>query len=174
MAKTTISDRKVVLNIAKILLARLKGFSLPADQDAEAAIRSLIAEKAAPLITYGELADELNVAFKLVDSPDRFKANKIDEFLGILLKESVLFRYGGSRVVHNGKVSKKLGRNIPITAIVVNKASHVPGGTFYKYFDYPYRTNEEKLDAEVELLKTLFQFNDWKAYKQSLQKVFDK
>jgi len=174
MAKTTISDRKVVLRIAKILIARLKNFSLPADGDAETAIRSIVAEKAGPLISYGELADELNRAFGLDDSPDKFRANKIDDFLGILLGESVLFRYGGGRVVHNGKIRKKLGCDVPITAIVVNEKKHVPGPKFYRYFDLPHATDDERLEAEIALLGTLFRFADWKAYSQRLQKIFGK
>lgn len=174
MAKKLISDKKVVQKIAKILVARLKDFSLPADQDAEAAIRSIIEEKAYPLISYGDLAKELNLAFGLEDAPVKFTPLRIDDFLVLLLKESIVFEYGGVCVVHNGRIRKKLGCDVPITAIVVNGTKHIPGGKFFTYFKKPHTTFEECLDTEVELLETLFRFSDWSAYLQRLQKVFGK
>ncbi len=173
MSKKRISDKKVVLKIAKILIGRLKNFSLPADMDADAAIRSIIEEKAYPLITYGDLAAELNEAFDLKDSSQKFTALMIDDFLGILLKESIRYEYSIPCVVHNGSIRKKFGRDIPITAIVVNDKKHVPGRKFYSCFNLPHANDLERSEAAVQLMKQIFTFKDWKGYTAKVKKVFD-
>ncbi len=172
VSKKRISDRKVVLKIAKILVGRLKNFSLPADMDADAAIRSIIEEKSCPLITYGVLATELNKAFDLKDSSQKFTALMIDDFLGILLKESIRFEYSVPCVVHSGSVRKKFGRDIPITAIVVSDKKHVPGRKFYSHFNLPHANDLERNEATAQLLGQLFAFKDWKGYMTTIKKIF--
>jgi hypothetical protein len=172
MGKKAISDKKVVMKIAKILVGRLKRFSLPADMDAETAIRQLIANKAYPLISYGELAAELNQALGLEDSPARFKPIHLDAFLAILLKESINFEYSVGGIVHSGRIREKTGRSVPITAIVVNARQCIPGKSFFAYFDLPRANDDERMDSAVQLMGKLFAYSDWKAYMKAVQKIF--
>lgn len=174
MGKSVFTDRDVVYQIAQILVGEISRFQPVPDQPLRAGVEALIDSGSAPLITYGTLAAELNRLFNLESSANRFTAQNIDPFLGVLLKESINYEYKIEGLFHMGKIRKKMELDLPVTAIVVNAKTHLPGRQFYTYFKTPAATEQELRASAVEMIETLFAFNDWNSYLKRVDKVFGK
>ena len=119
MGKRNYTDKDVAYQIAQILVREIGLFDRPQNMTLEAAVEQMIDTGAAPLMTYASLANELNQLFGLMEASNKFTALNIDLFLGMLLKESIDFSYKIDGISHRGRIRKKIGRDIPITAIVV-------------------------------------------------------
>ena len=172
MDRQNYSDKDVAYQIAQILVREIALFQRPQDMTIEAAVEQMIDAGATPLITYASLANELNQIFALTEAPNKFTALNIDQFLGMLLKESIDFSYKIDGISHHGRIRKKIGRDVPITAIVVNAKTHLPGKQFFSYFALPNRTDEEIRASGVKLLSELLTFYYWPDYLKRVEKVF--
>jgi hypothetical protein len=172
MAKQHYTDRDVVYHIAQILVREIARFERPQDKPIEEAIEQLIDSGASPLISYGALAGELNQIFDIADSPNKFTALNIDLFLGMLLRESIDFSYKIEGISHKGKIRKKLGRDVPITAIVINQKTHLPGKQFFTYFQLPCASETEMRASAAKLLCDLLTFYYWPDYLKRIEKLF--
>lgn len=172
MEKKMITDKDVVYQIAQILVREIARFDRPRDQPIEEAVSQLIDSGAAPLISYAALSSELNQIFNLTEAQNRFTPLNIDQFLGILLKESIDFPYKIDGVVHHGKIRKKIGQDVPITAIVVNGKTHLPGKAFFSYFPLPHATDEEMRASAITILSTLLTYYYWPDYLKRVEKTF--
>ncbi len=172
MSAKKITDKDVVYQIAQILVREIAKFQYPKEQTLEDAIGQMIDAGAAPLITYSDLANELNAIFNRTEAAQRFKSANIDQFLGILLKESINCTYKIEGITHRGTIRKKIGQDVPITAIVVNTKTHLPGRQFFNYFPLPHATQEEMRASTVKLLTDLFTYYYWPDYLKRVDKVF--
>ncbi|NLI52758.1 MAG: hypothetical protein GX417_00370 [Clostridiales bacterium] len=172
MGSRRITDRDVAYQIAQILVREITRFQKSDDMTLTASVESMVESGSSPLMTYAALAAELNQIFSLEDAKQKFTALNIDQFLGMLLKESVDFSYRIDGITHKGKIRRKLGRDLPITAIVVNAKTHLPGRQFFSYFDLPRKTDEEMRQSACVLLGTLFAYRHWDEYLKRVDKVF--
>ncbi len=172
MSKHTITDKDVVYQIAQILVRQFSHFTYPQDKKLEEMVEELIDSGAAPLMSYKALATELNEVFNLTEAQNKFTPLNIDFFLGLLLKESIDFSYKIDGISHLGRIKKKIGRDVPITAIVVNSKTHLPGKQFFSYFTYPYATEEEMRASTVKILCDLLTFYYWPDYLKRVEKIF--
>ena len=174
MDHSNFTDKDVAYQIAQILVREIVLFQKPQELTLEAAVERMIDAGAPPLMTYSSLANELNQIFALTESANKFTALNIDQFLGILLKESINFDYKIEGMSHLGKIRKKIGLNIPITAIVVNAKTHLPGKQFFSYFPLPHGTDEEMRATTITLLCDLLTYYYWPDYLKRVEKVFGK
>ena len=172
MGKRNYTDKDVAYQIAQILVREISHFNRPQDMPLEEAVAQMIETGAAPLITYASLVNELNQLFGLVEAKNKFTPLNIDQFLGMLLKESIDFPYKIDGISHRGKIRKKIGRDVPITAIVVNAKTHLPGKQFFTYFALPHATGEEMRASTVKILSDLMTFYYWPDYLKRVEKVF--
>lgn len=172
MGKQKITDKDVVYQIAQILVREIAKFQYPKEQSLEDAIGQVIDAGSAPLMTYGALANELNAIFDLTESAQKFNVVNIDQFLGMLLKESINYNYKIDGISHRGKIRKKIGQDIPITAIVVNAKTHLPGKQLFNYFPLPHATEEEMRATTVKLLSDLLTYYYWPDYLKRVDKLF--
>ena len=172
MGKHNYSDKDVAYQIAQILVREIALFQRPLDMTIEAAVEQMIDAGASPLITYASLANELNQVFGLVEASNKFTAFNIDQFLGMLLKESIDFSYKIDGISHYGKIRKKIERDVPITAIVVNAKTHLPGKQFFSFFSLPHTTDEEIRASAVKILSDLLTFYYRPDYLKRVEKVF--
>ncbi|MDP3448305.1 MAG: hypothetical protein Q8S22_09640 [Eubacteriales bacterium] len=172
MGKRNYTDKDVAYQIAQILVREIGLFDRPQNMTLEAAVEQMIDTGAAPLMTYASLANELNQLFGLMEASNKFTALNIDLFLGMLLKESIDFSYKIDGISHRGRIRKKIGRDIPITAIVVNAKTHLPGKQFFSHFSLPHATGEEMRATATELLCDLMTFYYWPDYLKRVEKVF--
>lgn len=172
MAKHNFTDKDVVYQIAQILVREIARFVRPQDITLEAAVEQMIDAGGAPLITYAALSNELNQIFDLSEAANKFTALNLDQFLGILLRESIDFSYKVDGISHHGKIKKKIGQDIPITAIVVNAKTHLPGKQFFSYFDLPHKTEAEMRASAVKLLCDLLVYYYWPDYLKRVEKIF--
>ena len=172
MGKHNYTDKDVAYQIAQILVREIALFVRPQDETLEAVVERMIDTGASPLMTYATLANELNQVFGLVEAANKFTALNIDQFLGMLLKESIDFSYKIDGISHRGKIRKKIGRDVPITAIVVNGKTHLPGKQFFSYFALPHATDEEMRAAAIKLLCDLLTYYYWPDYLKRVEKVF--
>ena len=172
MGKHNYSDKDVAYQIAQILVREIALFQRPLDMTIEVAVEQMIDAGASPLITYASLANELNQVFGLVEASNKFTAFNIDQFLGMLLKESIDFSYKIDGISHYGKIRKKIERDVPITAIVVNAKTHLPGKQFFSFFSLPHTTDEEIRASAVKILSDLLTFYYWPDYLKRVEKVF--
>lgn len=172
MSKHSITDKDVARQIAQILVRQFSHFVYPQDKKLEEYVEQMIDSFAPPLMSCKALAAELNQTFDLTEAQNKFTPLNIDYFLGLLLKESIDFSYKIDGVSHYGKIKKKIGRDVPITAIVVNSKSHLPGKKFFAYFDLPCATNEEMRASAVKILCDLLTYYYWPDYLKRVEKVF--
>ena len=172
MDRQNYSDKDVAYQIAQILVREIALFQRPQDMTIEAAVEQMIDAGASPLITYASLANELNQVFGLVEASNKFTAFNIDQFLGMLLKESIDFSYKIDGISHYGKIRKKIERDVPITAIVVNAKTHLPGKQFFSFFSLPHTTDEEIRASAVKILSDLLTFYYRPDYLKRVEKVF--
>lgn len=164
------TDKDVAYRIAQILVREITQFQPPQYMTLPAALEALLDSGAPPLMTYASLAAELNRTFGLTPSPGSFSAINIEPFLSMLLKESIGFTYKVAGIQHVGRIRKKLGRDIPITAIVVNAKTHLPGKQFFTYFP----AQADQRQTALAILETLFSYRDWDEYLKRIEKVFGK
>jgi len=172
MEKPQYTDKDVAYQIAQILVREISRYQQPEGLDLANAVEQMIESGSTPLLTYATLAGELNKNFDIEAAANKFTPLNIDTFLGILLKESIDFQYKIEGVSHLGRIRKKLDCDIPITAIVVNAKTHLPGKQFFTYFDLPHATDDELRASTKSLLQTLLTFNDWDLYLKRVEKVF--
>lgn len=172
MSAKMITDKDVVYQIAQILVREIAKFQYPKDQSIENAIGQMIDAGAAPLMTYSAMATELNAIFARTDSARKFNAANIDQFMGMLLKESINYSYKVDGISHRGIIRKKIGQDVPITAIVVNTKTHLPNKQFFNYFPLPHTTPEEMRATTIKLLTDLFTYYYWPDYLKRVDKVF--
>ena len=168
------TDKDVAYQIAQILVREITAYRAPEGQPLPAALETVVDGGCPPLITYAALAAELNQVFDLLDNENRFTPQNIDEFLGILLKESINYPYRTGNCWHLGRIRKKIDVDIPITAIVVNAKAHVPGKKLFSYVDLPHATAEESRASTILLLAQLVSYSDWGDYLKRVDKVFGK
>lgn len=174
MKSRKITDKDVVYQIAQILVREISCFHKPDDMTLSASVEALVESGESPLITYGALAAELNGLFAMEEAAQKFTARNVEAFLGMLLKESINFSYKIDGVSHKGKIRKKIGCDLPITAIVVNGKTHVPGRQFYTYFDLPHADDQQMRISACALLETLFSYKNWDEYLNRVDKLFNK
>ena len=174
MDQSNFTDKDVAYQIAQILVREIARFQKPQELTLEAAVEQMIDAGAPPLMTYSSLANELNQLFALTESANKFTALNIDQFLGILLKESINFDYKIDGLSHLGKIRKKIECDVPITAIVVNAKTHLPGKQFFRCFPQAHGTDEEMRAATVKLLCDLLTYYYWPDYLKRVEKVFGK
>ena len=172
MGSLKITDKDVVYQIAQILVREISGFQKANASVSAADIDALVERGASPLMTYKSLADELNLIFSLESAEQKFTALNVDPFLGILLRESVDFAYKIDGVFHKGKIRKKIGCDLPITAIVVNGKTNIPGRQFFGYFSLPRANDPEMRRSTCVLLEALFAYKRWDDYLNRVDKVF--
>ncbi len=163
-----ITDKDVAHRIARILVREITLFHPPQDMTLPAALEALLDSGAPPLMTSASLAAELNQSFGLAPSPAAFNAISVEPFLNMLLKESIAFTYKVAGISHVGRIRKKLGCDVPITAIVVNAKSHLPGKQFFTYF----AAQTDPRQTELAILETLFSYRGWDEYLKRVEKVF--
>lgn len=174
MAKSYLTDKDVACQIASILVREISAYQASEDQALQTTLEDVIDAGASPFITYAALAAELNQSYDLASSKSRFTPLNLDVFLGILLRESVNFRYKTGDIWHLGKIRKKMEVDLPITAIVVNAKTHLPGKQLFSTLDLPHATTEESRASTVALLSSLLSFRDWGDYMKRVEKVFGK
>ena len=172
MGKQNYTDKDVAYQIAQILVRELSTFTYPQDKPLEVAVEQMIDSCASPLITYKTLATELNQVFGLEEAKNKFTPLNIDLFLGMLLKESIDFSYKIDGISHHGRIRKKIERDVPITALVVNTKTHLPGMKFFTYFDLPHATDADIRATTVKILCDLLTFYYWPDYLKRVEKVF--
>ena len=172
MGKHNFTDKDVAYQIAQILVREIALFVRPQDITLEEAVEQMIDAGGAPLITYGALSNELNQIFDLAEAENKFTALNLDQFLGILLRESIDFSYKVDGISHHGKIRKKIGQDIPITAIVVSAKTHLPGKQFFSYFALPHKTDAEMRASAVKLLCDLLVYYYWPDYLKRVEKLF--
>lgn len=172
MGKSYLTDRDVACHIAHILVRELSAYHAPEDQPLPAALEAVVDSGSQPLITYAALAAELNQIFDLASSENRFTPLNLDLFLGILLRESVNYSYKTGDVWHLGRIRKKIDVDLPITAIVVNAKTHLPGKQLFSTVDLPHATAEESRASAVAMLGSLLGFPHWGDYLKRADKVF--
>jgi len=172
MGKSRITDKDVACQIAQILVREITSYQKPEGLSLSAAAECILADGTSPLITYASLAAELNQVFLPEDAKHKFTAINVDPFLRLLLKESIDFSYPIDGVLHKGKVRKKAGCDLPITAIAVNSRTHIPGKKIFSYFNLPCATEQETRESAAALLETLLSYNKWGEYLKRIDKVF--
>lgn len=172
MGKQGFTDKDVVYQIAQILVREISRFERPQDQSLEDAVEQMIKAASAPLITYKSLSNELNQIFDLEEAENKFTPLNIDQFLGMLLRESIDYSYKIDGISHHGRIRKKIERDVPITGIVVNAKTHLPGRQFFTYFALPHATDEEMHASAVKLLCDLMTYYYWPDYLKRVEKVF--
>jgi len=172
MGKQGLTDKDVVYQIAQILVREISHFDRPQDKPLEEAVAQMIQSAASPLITYKALTNELNQIFNLEESQNKFTPLNIDQFLGMLLRESIDFSYKIDGISHHGRIRKKIERDVPITAIVINAKTHLPGRQFFTYFALPHATDEEMRASATQLLCDLMTYYYWPDYLKRVEKVF--
>jgi len=89
-----------------------------------------------------------------------------------VMGNAIDFSYKIDGISHHGKIRKKLKRDVPITAIVVNAKTHLPGKQFFTYFALPHATDEEMRASTVKILSELMTFYYWPDYLKRVEKVF--
>lgn len=172
MGKSRITDKEVVYQIARILVREVSRYQKPEELPLSEAIERIVEEGSSPLITYAALTAELNQIFFSEDEKNQFTAINIDPFLGMLLKESIDFAYPIEGVLHKGRVRRKTGCDLPITAIVVNSKTHAPKKNIFPYFDLPCATGQEMRESTITLLSSLLSYRKWGEYSKRIEKVF--
>ncbi len=172
MGKQNYTDKDVAYQIAQILVREISKFTYPQEKTLEEAVEQMIDSCASPLMSYKDLTTELNEIFDLNEAQSKFTPLNIDLFLGMLLKESIDYAYKIEGISHHGKIRKKIARDVPITALVVNAKTHLPGKQFFSYFPYPHATEQEMRAATVKILCDLMTFYYWPDYLKRVEKVF--
>ncbi len=172
MGKSKITDKDVIYQLAQILVREITHFQKSNDLPLAEAVERMVDTGSAPLIPYASLANELNQIFSLQDAKQKFNAVNVDQFLSVLLKESINYSYKIDGVTHKGKIRKKLGCDLPISAIVVNAKTHIPGKQFFSYFDLPRANEQEMRQSAQTLLEMLFSYKKWNEYLERVDKVF--